>query len=98
MLGLLATLAEYERELIQERVQAGVTRKKTEMTAQGQTWGRQKKLALTGTQEADRLEAALTLIGKGRTRSDAAAAVGWSRATLYRYLSLVREALPNEGA
>jgi DNA invertase Pin-like site-specific DNA recombinase len=91
MLGMLATLAEYERELIQERVQAGVTRKKTEMKVQGKTWGRQPKLPLTGTQEADRLDAALTLMGKGRTGRDAAAAVGWSRSTLYRFIAARRE-------
>lgn len=78
MLGLLATLAEYERELITERVHAGIQAAK----AQGTRFGRPpidpdiiaRKLAIA-TEERK----------KGRTAAQAAATVGWSRATLYRH-------------
>lgn len=78
MLGMLATLAEYERELITERVNAGIAAAKQN----GTKFGRppvdpavvKEKLALV----KDARE-------KGRTAEDAAALVGWSRATLYRH-------------
>lgn len=78
ILNMLATLAEYERELIVERVRAGVA------VAQeaGTRFGRPKsdpavigqKLALVAQARAD-----------GQTAEQAAALVGWSRATLYRH-------------
>lgn len=78
MLNMLATLAEYERELIVERVRAGVA------VAQeaGTRFGRPKsdpavigqKLALVAQARAD-----------GQTAEQSAALVGWSRATLYRH-------------
>jgi len=78
MLNMLATLAEYERELIVERVRAGVA------VAQeaGTRFGRPKsdpavvgqKLALVAQARAD-----------GQTAEQAASLVGWSRATLYRH-------------
>ena len=79
MLGMLATLAEYERELITERVNAGIAAAK----AQGTRFGRppvdpevvDRKLAIVAEERA-----------KGRSAEDAASMVGWSRATLYRHL------------
>ncbi|AMM22775.1 invertase (plasmid) [Frondihabitans sp. PAMC 28766] len=78
MLNLLATLAEYERELIVERVRAGVA------VAQeaGAKFGRPRsdpavvaeKLAIVAAARAD-----------GKTAEAAAALVGWSRPTLYRH-------------
>lgn len=78
MLNMLATLAEYERELIVERVRAGVA------VAQeaGTRFGRPKndpavigqKLALVAQARA-----------AGQTAEQAASLVGWSRATLYRH-------------
>lgn len=78
MLGMLATLAEYERELITERVNAGIAAARQN----GTRFGRppvnpavvQEKLAIVRDARA-----------KGRTAEDAARLVGWSRATLYRH-------------
>lgn len=78
MLGMLATLAEYERELITERVNAGIAAAR----AQGAKFGRppvnpevvDRKLAIVAEERA-----------KGRTAEEAARLVGWSRATLYRH-------------
>lgn len=78
-LHLFATLAEYERELINERVRAGVMAAQ----ARGVQFGRpapkpesiERKLRMLRQSLAD-----------GDTMTDAAEAVGWSRATAYRYL------------
>lgn len=78
-LGLFATLAEYERELINERVRAGVMAAK----ARGVRFG--QKPVKQETVEA-KLEVARDLLSKGKTATRAAETVGWSRATLYRYL------------
>ena len=82
MLNMLATLAEYERELIVERVNAGIQAAK----AKGTRFGRppsdpdvvSRKLAIAADERK-----------KGRTAAQAAAAVGWSRATLYRHQQAV---------
>lgn len=78
-LGLFATLAEYERELINERVRAGVMAAK----ARGVKFG--QKPVKQETVEA-KLEVARQLLSQGKTATRAAETVGWSRATLYRYL------------
>lgn len=78
MLGMLATLAEYERDLITERVKAGIVAAKEN----GTKFGRppvdpgviREKLAIVRDARS-----------KGRTAEDAARLVGWSRATLYRH-------------
>ena len=85
MLGMLGTLAEYERELITERVNAGIQAAK----AQGARFGRPpvnpdviaRKLAIAADERK-----------KGRTAAQAAAAVGWSRATLYRHQQQAEQA------
>ncbi|MGV8972822.1 MAG: recombinase family protein [Rhodoglobus sp.] len=79
MLGLLGTLAEYERELIKERVNAGIAAAK----ANGVQFGRRPpnpesvaaKLAVA--REAMR--------SQGKSAAQAAALVGWSRSTFYRH-------------
>lgn len=78
-LGLFATLAEYERELINERVRAGVMAAK----ARGVKFG--QKPVKQETVEA-KLEVARQLLAQGKTATRVAKTVGWSRATLYRYL------------
>jgi DNA invertase Pin-like site-specific DNA recombinase len=78
-LGLFATLAEYERELINERVRAGVMAAK----ARGVKFG--QKPVKQETVEA-KLEVARRLLSEGKTATRVAETVGWSRATLYRYL------------
>jgi DNA invertase Pin-like site-specific DNA recombinase len=73
MLNMLATLAEYERELIVERVTARQS---------GTRFGR----PLSDPEViADKLAIAADARAKGRTAEEAARLVGWSRATLYRH-------------
>src|SRR5665648_553297 len=83
MLGLLATLAEYERELIKERVTAGVAAAQ----ARGVRFGRPPADPLAV--EA-RLAGARSAIAGGASVAEAAARVGWSRATYYRAVSASR--------
>jgi len=80
MLNMLATLAEYERELIIERVNAGIAAAK----ASGTQFGRPR---VQPDMVADKLKIATDARAKGRTATQAAALVGWSRATLYRHQS-----------
>lgn len=78
MLNMLATLAEYERELITERVNAGIAAAK----AGGTRFGRP---VLNPAVVADKLEVVRDARAKGKTAAEAARLVGWSRATLYRH-------------
>ncbi|MGP0223692.1 recombinase family protein [Paenarthrobacter sp. NCHU4564] len=78
MLNMLATLAEYERELITERVNAGIAAARSNGTRFGRPVADPSVIA--GKLEIVRQERA-----KGRTAEDAARLVGWSRATLYRH-------------
>lgn len=78
MLNMLATLAEYERELIVERVTAGIAAARQN----GTRFGRPPS---DPTVIADKLAIAADARAKGRTAEDAARLVGWSRATLYRH-------------
>lgn len=80
-LGLFATLAEYERELINERVRAGVQAAK----ARGVRFGQKP---VDETEVEDKVETARRLLTEGGTVERAAKTVGWSRATLYRYLKM----------
>ena len=80
LLNMLATLAEYERELIIERVNAGIAAAK----ASGTQFGRPR---VEPDMVADKLKIATDARAKGRTATQAAALVGWSRATLYRHQS-----------
>lgn len=79
MLNFLASLAEYERELIVERVNAGIAAARQS----GTRFGRPLSDPLV---IADKLAIAKEARAKGRTAEDAARLVGWSRATLYRHL------------
>lgn len=78
MLGMLATLAEYERELIVERVNAGIA----VAQAAGTKFGRPPSDPHI---IAAKLEIVRTARNTGKTAAEAAQLVGWSRATLYRY-------------
>ncbi|EMY35647.1 Resolvase domain-containing protein [Arthrobacter crystallopoietes BAB-32] len=78
-LHLFATLAEYERELINERVRAGVQAAK----ARGVKFGKQPPKQET---VETKVKVARQLLSEGKTGRQAAEAVGWSRTTLYRYL------------
>jgi len=78
MLNMLATLAEYERELITERVNAGIAAAR----ASGTVFGRPP---IDPVVIAEKLDIANDARGRGRTAEDAARLVGWSRATFYRH-------------
>ncbi|HEV7147089.1 MAG TPA: recombinase family protein, partial [Pedococcus sp.] len=78
MLNMLATLAEYERELITERVNAGIAAARQSGTRFGRPPADPKVIA-------EKLDVATEARAKGRTAADAARLVGWSRATLYRH-------------
>jgi DNA invertase Pin-like site-specific DNA recombinase len=78
MLNMLATLAEYERELIVERVKAGITAAR----GTGTVFGRPPTdPALT----AEKLQIVAKARAAGKSAQQAAQLVGWSRATLYRH-------------
>jgi DNA invertase Pin-like site-specific DNA recombinase len=78
MLGMLASLAEYERELIVERVNAGIAVARHNGTRFGRPLSDPAVIA-------DKLQIATDARARGRTAEDAARLVGWSRATLYRH-------------
>jgi DNA invertase Pin-like site-specific DNA recombinase len=78
MLNMLVTLAEYERELITERVNAGIAAARKNGTRFGRPLSDPAVIA-------DKLAIAQDARVKGRTAEDAARLVGWSRATLYRH-------------
>lgn len=82
MLNMLATLADYERELITERVNAGIAAAK----ANGTRFGRP---LVDPSVIAGKLAIAQQERAKGRTAAEAARLVGWSRATLYRHQQAV---------
>lgn len=78
MSKMLATLAEYERELIVERVNAGIAAARQNGTRFGRPLSDPAVIA-------DKLAIARDARAKGHTAEDAARLVGWSRATLYRH-------------
>ena len=82
MLNMLATLAEYERELIVERVTAGIAAARQNGTRFGRRVSDPEVIA-------DKLAIAAEARAKGKTAEDAARLVGWSRATLYRHQQAV---------
>lgn len=84
MLGMLATLAEYERELITERVNAGIAAAKQSGTRFGRP-------PVDPVVIAEKLDIARDARAKGRTAEEAARLVGWSRATLYRHQQAARD-------
>jgi DNA invertase Pin-like site-specific DNA recombinase len=77
MIGVLGSLAEYERELTKERTAL----KRVLSRANGTKFGRPRKVA-----EADHIATAKRMKADGHTGKDIAKYLGVSRATLYRYL------------
>lgn len=78
MLNMLANLAEYERELIVERVNAGIAIAREA----GAQFGRPKSdPGVVG----EKLAIFAQARSAGKTAAEAAEVVGWSRATLYRH-------------
>lgn len=89
MLNMLATLAEYERELITERVNAGIAAAQ----ASGTRFGRPRVEPAVIT---EKLEIVNDARAKGRTATDAAHLVGWSRATFYRHQQAAAAAISTD--
>jgi len=78
MIGVLGSLAEYERELTKERTAL----KRQASRATGTKFGRPKKV-----NEAHHVATAKRMKADGHTAKDIARYLGVSRATLYRYLA-----------
>src|SRR5690242_17337011 len=78
MIGVLGSLAEYERELVKERTAL----KRAMSLANGIKFGRRKKVAVPS-----HIATARRMKDDGRTARDIAKYLGVSRATLYRYLA-----------
>ena len=78
MIGVLGSLAEYERELVKERTAL----KREASRANGTRFGRPKKVADEG-----HIATARRMRADGHTARDIAKFLGVSRATLYRYLA-----------
>lgn len=88
-LTMMATLAEYERELINERVRAGVIAAQRRGVKFGPS-------ALEESVARSRVATVRKLMAEGKTAVHAARTVGWSKATMYRYLKQYGEADVNE--
>jgi DNA invertase Pin-like site-specific DNA recombinase len=78
MIGVLGSLAEYERELVKERTAL----KRAMSLANGTIFGRRKKVA-----HPSHIATARRMKDDGHTARDIAKYLGVSRATLYRYLA-----------
>ena len=78
MIGVLGSLAEYERELMKERTAL----KRAASRAHGTRFGRPRKVT-----DPDHLATARRMKADGHTARDIAKFLGVGRATLYRYLS-----------
>lgn len=77
MIGVLGSLAEYERELIKERTAL----KRAASRANGTKFGRPRKV-----DDVEHIGTAKRMKADGHTAKDIAKYLGVSRATLYRYL------------
>jgi DNA invertase Pin-like site-specific DNA recombinase len=78
MIGVLGSLAEYERELIQERSSL----KRASSRANGIKFGRHRKV-----DDAEHIATAKRMKSDGHTAKAVAKYLGVSRATFYRYIS-----------
>jgi DNA invertase Pin-like site-specific DNA recombinase len=83
MIGVLGSLAEYERELVKERTAL----KRQASRANGTKFGRPKKVV-----DTNPIATARRMKADGHTAKDIARYLGVSRATLYRYLAEQRAA------
>jgi DNA invertase Pin-like site-specific DNA recombinase len=77
MIGVLGSLAEYERELVKERTAL----KRAASRAIGTRFGRPRKV-----NDVEHIATAKRMKADGHTGRDIAKYLGVSRATLYRYL------------
>ena len=78
MIGVLGSLAEYERELVRERTAL----KRETSRANGTRFGRPRKV-----DDTEHIATAKRMKADGHTGKDIAKYLGVSRATLYRYLN-----------
>lgn len=78
MIGVLGSLAEYERELIKERTAL----KRAASRTNGTKFGRPRKV-----DDADHIATARRMKADGHIAKDIAKYLGVSRATLYRYMA-----------
>jgi DNA invertase Pin-like site-specific DNA recombinase len=78
MIGVLGSLAEYERELVRERTAL----KRQASRANGTRFGRPREV-----KDAEHVATAKRMKADGHTGKDIAKYLGVSRATLYRYLA-----------
>ena len=78
MIGVLGSLAEYERELIRERTAL----KRVASRANGTKFGRPRKVY-----DVQHIDTAKRMKADGHTAKDIAKFLGVGRATLYRYLT-----------
>jgi DNA invertase Pin-like site-specific DNA recombinase len=79
--GILASVAEYEKEVRQERQTIGIARAK----AEGRKWGGRKVGAIVKC-TPDRVQAVRKLSGEGMPITSIAAVTGLSRPTIYKVL------------
>ena len=88
-LTMMATLAEYERELINERVRAGV------ISAQrrGVRFG---PAPLDEAIARERVANARRMMAEGKTANLTAKTLGWSKATMYKYLKMYGDTTERE--
>lgn len=86
---ILAGFAEYEREVISERIRAGITAAK----AQGKRWGGRKP-GLRPTLTASRLQVIETLLKAGTSKSEIAKQLRISRSTVYEGADLIARKAP----
>ena len=82
ILHIFASLAEFEKDIIRERTNAGLSAAK----ARGRTGGRKKGLTPESLKKA---ETAVMLYQQNKSANEIAAIIGVSRATVYRYLAEV---------
>ena len=80
ILHIFASLAEFEKDIIRERTNAGLSAAK----ARGRTGGRKKGLTPESLKKA---ETAVMLYQQNKSANEIAAIIGVSRATVYRYLA-----------
>ena len=83
---ILAGFAEYEREVISERIRAGQERAR----ADGKTWGGRKPGERT-TLTDEKLRAIRNLLDDGMKKTAIARQLGISRASLYRAISILKQ-------
>ena len=77
VIGVLASMAEFERELVKERTAL----KREAARANGTKFGRPRKV-----DDCEHITTATRMKADGHTGKDIAKFLGVSRATLYRYL------------